>query len=474
MYIHSTEHEAKRLTKALNIIHQKENVVKLNANTYNVRSQSVRNRFYLVEIVDDIFQCNCMDFLYRYDELPNHECKHIISVKTILETENHFPNPNIKPVTLQERVCKACGSQVIIKDGLRPLKSGIKKQKFRCKDCGYKFALTDEGFERMMYDPKIVTEALNLIMSGLSLRKTASHLKITYNRTISHVALMLWVRKFTKIMKAYTDTLAPKVSDIWHADEMMLNVKGEKPNGKGRHMWQWNLLDHETKFWIATQISKKREIADARRLFREGKNIAKSIPKEVITDSLPSYSQAILREFPRKDILSLPTTKHTKYPSIVHSTNNNRIERLHNEIREKTRTMRGLGNENSAQVFSDASRIYHNFVRPHSSLENKTPAEVAGLDLELGNNKLHNLIKQSGKKFNEEHKFKLNLGKRLYHVDIIDEENSIKVKTKRWLDKQIWREINDILSLHGFSWQSNGKDSCWLKPTHDHGLISEM
>lgn len=93
--------------------------------------------------------------------------------------------------------------------------------------------------------------------------------------------------------------------------------------------------------------------------------------------------------------------------------------------------MRGLGNENSAQVFAEASRIYHNFVRPHSSLENKTPAEVAGLDLELGNNKLHNLIKQSGKKFNEEHKFKLNLEKRLNHVEIIDEENSIKVKTKR-------------------------------------------
>ena len=85
------------------------------------------------------------------------------------------------------------------------------------------------------------------------------------------------------------------------------------------------------------------------------------------------------------------------------------------------------------------------------------------MDLELGNIKLHNLIKQIGKKFNDDHKFKLSLGKRLYHVEIIDEENSIKVKTKRWLDKQIWREINDILSLNGFSWLSNGKDSLWIK-----------
>ena len=31
------------------------------------------------------------------------------------------------------------------------------------------------------------------------------------------------------------------------------------------------------------------------------------------------------------------------------------------------------------------------------------------------------------------------------------------------MEKAIWREINDILKLSGFSWLSNGKDSCWLK-----------
>ncbi|MDE2589742.1 MAG: hypothetical protein KGL95_08775, partial [Patescibacteria group bacterium] len=107
-------------------------------------------------------------------------------------------------------------------------------------------------------------------------------------------------------------------------------------------------------------------------------------------------------------------------------------------------TILGSGFVSICEKPMNTFRIHYNFIREHSSIK-KTPAEVAGLDLELGNNKLHNLIKQSGKKFNEDHKFKLNLGKRLYHVEIIDEENSIKVKTKRWLDKQIWHEINDIL-----------------------------
>ena len=77
----------------------------------------------------------------------------------------------------------------------------------------------------------------------------------------------------------------------------------------------------------------------------------------------------------------------------------------------------------------------------------------------LGNDKYLDLIKQAGSKPN----FVNNLGKKIKKVTIINERDSIKVTPKGWIDKQIWREINDILRLHKFSWLSNGKDSCWLK-----------
>ena len=32
----------------------------------------------------------------------------------------------------------------------------------------------------------------------------------------------------------------------------------------------------------------------------------------------------------------------------------------------------------------------------------------------------------------------------------------IRAMQKNWLDKKIWREINDILSLYEFSWDANG------------------
>ena len=38
-------------------------------------------------------------------------------------------------------------------------------------------------------------------------------------------------------------------------------------------------------------------------------------------------------------------------------------------------------------------RVINNFVNPHQELNGKTPAEIAEINLELGRNKLLNLIK---------------------------------------------------------------------------------
>lgn len=57
-----------------------------------------------------------------------------------------------------------------------------------------------------------------------------------------------------------------------------------------------------------------------------------------------------------------------------------------------------MGNDEFAQKFVDAYKTYHNFVRPHTGLlYNKTPAEAAGLNLNLNEqNKLKDLIVKGG------------------------------------------------------------------------------
>lgn len=57
--------------------------------------------------------------------------------------------------------------------------------------------------------------------------------------------------------------------------------------------------------------------------------------------------------------------------------------------------MRGMQNNETAKVLTDGFRNYYNFLRPHMEIDNNTPTIMAGLDLELGRNKIQNLIKQS-------------------------------------------------------------------------------
>ena len=169
---------------------------------------------------------------------------------------------------------------------------------------------------------------------------------------------------------------------------------------------------------------------------------------------LNSYQQAIRKELDDRK------TAHIKTKALKDEFANRPIERYHNEIRERLKARRGLGNDESVQTFTELLKINHNFVKPHQGLGSKTPAQAANIDLSLGSNKYLDLITQAGVKSN----FVNNLGKRIKKVEIVNEGDSIKVITKGWVDKHIWREINDILKLYGFNWLSQGKDSCWFKP----------
>ena len=50
----------------------------------------------------------------------------------------------------------------------------------------------------------------------------------------------------------------------------------------------------------------------------------------------------------------------------------------------------------SVQKLIDVYRIHYNFIREHGSIK-KTPAEKAGIKLDLGQNKIENLIKLASK-----------------------------------------------------------------------------
>jgi transposase-like protein len=84
--------------------------------------------------------------------------------------------------------------------------------------------------------------------------------------------------------------------------------------------------------------------------------------------------------------------------SVRHNGLNQKVERLNGVFRDREKVMRGMDHKESAQKTIDAFRIHYNFVREHSSIK-KTPAEQAGIKLELGQNKIESLIRLASKKF---------------------------------------------------------------------------
>ena len=92
-----------------------------------------------------------------------------------------------------------------------------------------------------------------------------------------------------------------------------------------------DVMDRDTRFLLASTISEKREIDDARRVFMKAKRMAKQKPETVTTDGLQSYVKAFKKEF---YTMRDPRTKHVRSAGMRSRTNNN-VERLNGAVREE-------------------------------------------------------------------------------------------------------------------------------------------
>ena len=110
-----------------------------------------------------------------------------------------------------------------------------------------------------------------------------------------------------------------------------------------------------------------------------------------VCDGFENYKNAFNKLFYRVAILQFGVPIACKKYGLKY--NNNSIERYNGKISDRIRSIRsGFKNFVDAEHFFDLRRVIHNFVNPNQELQGKTPAEVAGINLELGRNKLLELI----------------------------------------------------------------------------------
>ena len=75
--------------------------------------------------------------------------------------------------------------------------------------------------------------------------------------------------------------------------------------------------------------------------------------------------------------------------------NNNKMERLNGEFRDREKIVRGLKKVDSPLI--SGYQMFHNYLRPHMGLNGLTPAEACGVKIE-GDNKWLTLIQNASRK----------------------------------------------------------------------------
>jgi len=366
-----------REEKGKEIASKPDQIKRIDDNWYQVKSQSLsKQSWYDVIITEKGYVCDCPDHQMRH-----YVCHHIHAVHFSIKLRKEVLKSDTQINELSTQNCRFCQSENITKYGIRKNKT-YSLQRYLCKDCG-KFFSFNMGFENMRASPQTITTAMQLYFSGESLRNVQKFLKLQ-GLEMSHVAVYKWIKKYVGLMESYLEKITPNVSDVWRADELYLKIKG---NPK----YIYAMMDDDTRFWIAKQVADHKYTENIQPLFQQGKEFAQKKPTILITDGALNFHKAYKKEF---FTMNFPRTKHIRHIHIDGDKNNNKMERLNGEIRDREKVMRGLKKMDTPII--EGYRIYHNYVRPHMSLDGDTPADRAGIKIE-GDNKWITLIQNASK-----------------------------------------------------------------------------
>jgi transposase-like protein len=293
---------------------------------------------------------------------------------------------------VQNIICSKCKKENVIKWTKRKTENRGFIQRYKCKDCDKTFIL-DDGFFRMRNAPQKITLCLDLFYRGVSARKVQEHLQAFYPHNSSWVSIYSWVVKYAKKISKFTDKLKLNVGSEMQVDEVEYQRR-KSPKSKGiEQNWFIDSMDTETRFMVASRYSKTRGQEEIKELLKIAKRKTEKQVSIITTDGLLAYEDAIRKTFGLKRKNRYFGVEHNRVNASKGEGFNHKIERLHNSIRQRTKTFRGFhGSIKSAEAIMKGLEIYYNFIRKHMAI-GCCPYELAIPDLKLGTNKWLDLIK---------------------------------------------------------------------------------
>ena len=358
------------------IAQKPDQIIRIDDAHYTVNSQS-RDIQYDVISTESGWVCGCEDHRFR-----RVCCKHIHAVEISLSIRRKVERTTVIS-EINADCCKFCSSENIIRKGVKKTKHG-NLQQFGCKDCNRRF-VQNLGFEGMRATPEAITASMNLYFNGEPTRHVADSMRLFGVRT-THVTVQNWIKKYIRLMDSYLESITPQVSEKWRTDELYLKISGDRK-------YLYAMMDDETRYWIAKQVSDHKYTEDVRPMFRDARKTAKKIPATLVSDGAANFHEAWKDDWKQKNFLH-KKTRHIRHIHLKGDKNNNKMERLNGELRDREKVMRSLKKDDSPIIAG--MQICHNHIRGHMGLNGKTPGEEAGIRIE-GSNRWITLIQNATK-----------------------------------------------------------------------------
>jgi len=200
--------------------------------------------------------------------------------------------------------------------------------------------------KRHRFPPEIIAHAVWLYFRfPLSLRLVEEML-LERGILVSYETIRRWALKFGPDYACRLKRKAAGWHDIWHLDEVVISINGEK-----RYLWR--AVDQEG-YVLDELVQVHRNTKAARRLLTRLLRKQGRPPKRIITDKLGSYGAA------RRKVM--PKVEHRQHKGL-----NNRAENSHVPIRKRERMMQGFRSWPGLQRFvSTFSALRNHFIPPRS------------------------------------------------------------------------------------------------------------
>ncbi len=219
-------------------------------------------------------------------------------------------------------------------------------ERFKCHECKRTFnERTATPFNRLEYPTDIAIQVVRwYLIYKVSLRDLT---EMFQERGIifTHETVRDWVIRFTPLI---TNELRRrrrgKVGESWYIDETYVKVKSKQ-------CFLYRAIDRDGNL-VDCMLSKKRDMAAAKRFLRGARLVTGSKPERATTDGLPTYPRAIEETLGKK---------------VLHRVNRyliNYTEQSHRPIKQRYYPMRGFGAFRSASIICRGFEELRNFFLP--------------------------------------------------------------------------------------------------------------